>query len=121
MTEAPNPAAPANDDDKLKLLSKELAVHILRIIDELRAQDPTIAAAGAAGEIITATTKTLEAYMGTGAVRMAMLIAFEQTHASPMSFVDINHMKQAMVKIAAARREAEGKGPGLILPPDIVT
>jgi hypothetical protein len=108
---------PKNPAEQLDTCSNHIVELVQTSIDLMRVVYPNILPLAALSEVFRLVSDAMEeAEAPPPMVRSAMLLAFEQRHPQPMSFIDINKAKQAMVAMAAARRQADAASSGIIVP-----
>jgi hypothetical protein len=120
MTELPGlpsqPQEPRQLND-LEVCTLNLQVSITQIAQAITTANPNMSpedGAAAIGEIVA---KSLANIMHPGAAQLGLLVAFEQLHEAPMTFIDCENAKQALSQLAARRRKRDKitKG-GVIIP-----
>lgn len=124
MTEptTPLPGLPQPPEEPRELTDIEVCTLNLQaaIVDLCAAalkENPDMNPADGAGNIGTIVGRSLAALMPPQAARLGLLVAFEQAHASPMTFIDINHAKEALTRLADRRRRADRQtASGIIIP-----
>lgn len=118
----PLPGLPAPAEEPVALTQIEVAT--LRVqaavemfCEALLAERPDLPPADGAGAVGEVVGKTLAALMHPGAARLGLLVAFEQSHEEPMSFIRINGAKEALTQLADKRRRRDRTtASGLIIP-----
>lgn len=119
MVENREPDPPSNDtmtpQQALEEASADLLDAVQRALFAMRAVDPTISPTAAAMDTYRFVAEGLETLIPAQVVSTALLVTFEGRHAAPMSFVEINDAKKALVTISAARRRATSR-PSIIKP-----
>jgi len=98
---------------------KDFQATIVEIVIHSRVEFPDFAPADVALNVFNSAVAQLQPMMGTNAIRLAMLSAFEATHDTPMNFVQIGKTKKALEDMADARKAApKVSAGGIILPPE---
>jgi len=123
MTETtPLPGLPQPAPVERELTDREVCIlnlqaSIVQLCQSALMEDADLSPADAAGNIGNIVGKTLAGLMSPQAARLGVLVAFEELHAQPMSFIDINHAKDALQRLADRRRRADRKTAGGIIIP----
>lgn len=97
----------------------DLHAATIEIVIHSRVEFPDFTPADVALNVFNSVVAQLQPMMGTNAIRLAMLSAFEATHDTPMNFVQIGKTKKALEDMADARKAApKVSAGGIILPPE---
>lgn len=107
---------PQTPEERLRELEAALLELVGLSVLTMRQINPKMDPTSAAAEVFRFAAMALDDMMPPGPVVSGMMIAFEGRHAQPMSFIDIDKAKKALVVIAAARRKVEALRGGIILP-----
>lgn len=113
----PEPAAEPRELSQTEIVTLNLQVSINQLCAQLREENPDINQADAAGIVGEIVARQLGTIMAPGAARLGLLVAFEQTHEEPMSFIRINQAKEALTKLADRRRARDKRTDGGIIIP----
>jgi len=120
MTTEPLPGLPQPAPAELtqmEIVTLNLQVSLDQFAQQLLVDRPGMNPADAAGALGEIFGKHLATMMSPGAVRVGLLVAFEQSHEEPMNFIRINQAKEALTKLAERRRNRDKiTAGGIILP-----
>ena len=113
----PEPRQDGEPLTNLEVCTLNLQAAIAEICGAAIAENPGLNPADAAGNVGSIVGKSLLALMPPGAARLGLLVAFEQTHDNAMTFIDINHAKAALEKLADRRRRTDKTSAGGVILP----
>lgn len=114
LPETPKEERPLTD---LEVCTLNLQASVVDLCASALRADTGVSPADVAGNIGSIIGQSLLALMDPRAARLGVLVAFEGMHAEPMTFIDINHAKQALEKLSDRRRRADKTTAGGIIIP----